>query len=291
MSSSTANTRWSANCYSTAECDGWNKGRWCAGTCSSIPSPSPAPTPTPSPADWELIWSDEFNACPNGRPDPANWGYEYGYKRNNEQQWYQADNAACVDGHLVITSRRERPAANPSFEYTASSLITKDKQEFGYGRYEMRGKIPIELGSWPAWWTLGLVDGLTWPNNGEVDIMEFYRGKVLANFLYANNQSKAVWNSRKIAVDDVWASEFHVWAMEWDESELKIILDNEVVNTQRVSSADGTGHANPYRDHKWYMLINQAIGGSSGGDPSGTAFPLKYEVDYVRFYQRKSSIV
>jgi hypothetical protein len=32
-------------------------------------------------------------------------------------------------------------------------------------------------------------------------------------------------------------------------------------------------------------LLNLAIGGNSGGDPSKTAFPARFEVDYVRVYQ------
>ena len=33
-------------------------------------------------------------------------------------------------------------------------------------------------------------------------------------------------------------------------------------------------------------LVNLAIG-ANGGDPSGTTFPITYEVDYVRVYQKK----
>jgi hypothetical protein len=34
-------------------------------------------------------------------------------------------------------------------------------------------------------------------------------------------------------------------------------------------------------------LLNLAIGGINGGTPSEEAFPLSYEVDYVRVYQNK----
>lgn len=40
---------------------------------------------------------------------------------------------------------------------------------------------------------------------------------------------------------------------------------------------DGFGH---------YILLNLAIGGN-GGDPSNSLFPMRYEVDYVRVYQKK----
>jgi beta-glucanase (GH16 family) len=34
------------------------------------------------------------------------------------------------------------------------------------------------------------------------------------------------------------------------------------------------------------MLLNLAIGGTAGGDPSETEFPARLEVDYVRVYQK-----
>jgi len=275
----------SANCYASGECDGWNWGEDCSGALQPIPSPSPSPPSPPSPpAKWKLIWSDEFDACPHGRPDPANWGYEHGYC-NHEQQWYQEDNAACVNGTLVITARREHPSEKPSFDYTSSSLISKGKKQFQFGRLEMRGKIPVDSGSWPAWWTLGANTSLGWPKNGEIDIMEYYRGNVLANFDYGDSQGRSVWNSHRTPVSQSWASEFHVWAMEWDANDIKLFLDGKMVNHESVASADGTGHANPWREFPVFMILNLAIGGQNGGDPSKTKFPLKYYVDYVRVYQ------
>jgi hypothetical protein len=46
---------------------------------------------------------------------------------------------------------------------------------------------------------------------------------------------------------------------------------------------DGSG-TNPFlKPH--YLLLNLAIGGTQGGDPSKTTFPMRFEVDYVRVYQ------
>merc|ERR1719330_1833358 len=76
----------------------------------------------------ELAWADEFNDCPNGLPDPANWGYELGYTRNHEHQWYQEGNAKCVDGNLVITARREDRDMEGWRGYTSSSLTSTGKR-------------------------------------------------------------------------------------------------------------------------------------------------------------------
>jgi len=32
------------------------------------------------------------------------------------------------------------------------------------------------------------------------------------------------------------------------------------------------------------MIVNQAIGGSAGGNPKKTKFPVKFEVDYVKVF-------
>ncbi|HEX2657432.1 MAG TPA: glycoside hydrolase family 16 protein, partial [Polyangia bacterium] len=153
----------------------------------------------------KLAWHDEFDA--DGAPASANWGYENGLVRNEEDQWYQAQNAAVAGGLLTITAKRETKA-NPNYKagstdwktsrqnaaYTSTSMTTSGKQSWQYGRFEMCAKIPISAGMWPAWWTLG-VSG-EWPSNGEIDIMEFYNGKILANVACGTSkQWTAKWDS------------------------------------------------------------------------------------------------
>ena len=57
-----------------------------------------------------------------------------------------------------------------------------------------------------------------------------------------------------------------------------------MVNTYAVSTAS-SANPNPYDNKKFYILVNLAIG-ANGGDPSGTTFPITYQVDYVRVYQK-----
>ncbi|MCB0655031.1 MAG: hypothetical protein KDC57_02785, partial [Saprospiraceae bacterium] len=42
------------------------------------------------PEGYQLVWSDEFDV--DGKPDTANWQFEHGYVRNEEDQWYQEEN-------------------------------------------------------------------------------------------------------------------------------------------------------------------------------------------------------
>jgi beta-glucanase (GH16 family) len=250
------------------------------------------------PAGYKLVWADEFET--EGKLDPKNWNYEKGFVRNNELQWYQSDNATVKDGLLIIEGRKER-VSNPSYkagssdwktsrqyaEYTSTSMTTSGLQMWQYGRLEMRGRIPTGPGMWPAWWTLG-VKG-EWPSNGEIDIMEYYNGKVLANIACGTSEQwTAKWDSATKSLSSLgagWADKFHVWRMDWDDQKIDLYLDDTLMNTATLSSmlnADGTS---PFKQ-KVYMILNLAIGGDNGGDPSGTTFPVKYEIDYVRVFQK-----
>lgn len=259
---------------------------------------------------YKLVWNDEFNN--EGQPDPKNWSYETGFARNEELQWYQQDNAFCKNGVLTITGRKEQ-IKNPEYdassndwrknreyaEYTSSSIKTESKKEFQYGRFEIRAKIPTARGSWPAIWTLG--KSMEWPSNGEIDIMEFYRIKdiphILANAAWgtdrqfnANWKSSATPFSHFLDKDPDWENKFHVWRMDWDEKYIRLYLDDELLNEVSLEETYNGSlgkKKNPFRQPH-YLLLNLAIGGMHGGTPDNAAFPLTYEIDYVRIYQKTS---
>lgn len=249
------------------------------------------------------VWADEFDKG----PDTANWRFEQGFVRNHEQQWYQADNAVCANGLLTIEARREhRPnplyvagstdwrRKEPFIEYTSSSLNTAGRHSWQYGRFEMRARIDTSMGLWPAWWTLGTTH--RWPSNGEIDIMEYYRKDLLANIAVGTAApNKAQWYTTKTPISAFpdhaqWASRFHTWRMDWDSAGISLYVDEQLLNHQSMrdlANRDSTGFF-PFRQPH-YMLINLAVGGDNGGDPnvSPTPFPKKYEIDWIRVYQKK----
>jgi beta-glucanase (GH16 family) len=259
------------------------------------------PTASP-PAEegYRLVWSDEFDK--EGVPDPAQWDYERGFVRNEELQWYQPQNARCEQGLLVIEARRER-IKNPRYDaasrrwqenrefadFTSASLITRELAKWQYGRFEMRGRLDVRPGLWPAWWTLG--ERGPWPACGEIDMLEYYRGMILANAAWLGRRGQTKWDDSRTPLADLggndWASDFHVWRMDWDESRIALYVDDRLLNeidlTQTVNA--GRDGGNPFRQPH-YMILNLAIGGMNGGDPGSTEFPAKFEVDYVRVFQK-----
>lgn len=249
---------------------------------------------------YQLVWADEFEKP--GVPNPANWTYEEGFVRNQEAQWYQPENAFCKDGMLIIEGRKEqKPSpmyvegskdwrkASKNIEYTSACLLTRGLQSWQYGRFEMRGRIDISKGLWPAFWTLGV--NREWPANGEIDIMEYYKGTLLANIASMGKDNKPKWFSTTKPVDSLggekWAMAFHVWRMDWDSESISLLVDGLLLNKVRLSALkneDGTDFQPFMQQH--YILLDLAMGGMNGGELGDTKFPNRMEVDYVRVYQK-----
>ena len=116
--------------------------------------------------------------------------------------------------------------------------------------------------------------------------MEYYRDTILANTAWGNGTWNTVRTPLKhfLDIDPAWSSKFHVWRMDWDEAYIRIYLDNELLNETDLSKTLNPDGTNPFHQPE-FLLLNLAIG-STGGDPSATKFPTRYEVDYVRVYQR-----
>jgi len=253
---------------------------------------------------YELIWSDEF--ATDGPPDPANWVFERGFVRNKELQWYQPENASCKGGCLFIEGRREKKR-NPNYEkgskswkqqrefaeYTSASVTTKGLHSWQYGRFEIKTRIRTEAGLWPAIWFVG-VEG-PWPDNGEIDLMEYYKGTILANAAWGTRKKwRPQWDTSKTPVesfnDPKWDEKFHIWRMDWNSDYIRLYLDDQLLNTIDLSKTvnpSDRGPKNPFHQPQ-SLILNLAIGGA-GGDPSKTDFPTQYEIEYVRIYRKKEN--
>jgi beta-glucanase (GH16 family) len=238
--------------------------------------------------EWQLTWSEEFDY--SGKPDPASWGYETGYVRNRELQYYtdQLQNAMVENGVCTIQAVLE-----DGDSITSASINTFGKYDFLYGRIEVRAKIPSALGSWPAIWMLGTnIPEIGWPDCGEIDIMEhvgYDPDKIHANVhTKSYNHVLGTNKGNHIEAGDPWA-DFHIYAVEWFEDHMDFFFDDSLYFSFRNDMA-GSHDTWPF-DKPHYLLINLAYGGSWGGKQGvdTSLLPLKYEIDYVRYYQQKNN--
>lgn len=254
------------------------------------------PPPATNDDAWQLVWSDEFDV--DGRPDPAKWSYDVGGHGwgNNELQFYTnavERNSRVVDGNLIIEAHKEQLGNNA---YTSARMVTKGKGDWTYGRFEIRAQLPSGRGTWPAIWMLASQDEYGdgyWPDNGEIDIMEHvgYDPDVIHATVhteaYNHMRGTQKGNGMRLATA---RSDFNVYALEWEENELRAYINGEEYFTfanERIANPNADYEEWPF-DKPFHLLLNIAVGGSWGGvqgvDPD--IWPQRMVVDYVRVYQR-----
>ena len=281
--------------------------------------------PLADPAYWKLQWSDEFDACPGGAPDPQKWAFEEGFVRNDELQFYTPDNARCVDGKLTITARYDpvgapvpeekqkcRVSKTPlerqgawcqewhkhhdadQIHYRSSSLMSRpeDTGMLSYGQYDARIRFDMQQGSWPAWWMTGVPAEGTyhWPQDGEIDILEYHRGELWMCSVYTDGESpEAIWagGNKKLDPNDEWVSRFHNVTLRWSEQYQDFFLDG--VHMQRIVLADLDEKAKPANPYSgagllpMIMRFDLAVPKEEAAT-SDTNWPIVMEVDYVRYF-------
>lgn len=242
---------------------------------------------------YTLVWSDEFDYT--GYPDSTKWQYAIGDGcpelcgwGNNELQYYtrrSLKNARVSDGKLTIELHAEHVDKK---NYSSAKLITRGMQEWKYGRFEIRAKLPESKGVWSAIWLLPADTTYgSWPASGEIDIMEnvgFAPDSVVSSIHTAShNYQNGTQSSGSLLIPDN-SSAFHTYTLDWQEDKLNFYVDDEQVLTYEKQLDD-------YRqwpfDQPMYLIMNIAYGGNWGGikgvDPE--KLPQKMEIDYVRVYQ------
>jgi beta-glucanase (GH16 family) len=240
-------------------------------------------------ADWELVWSDEFNY--NGLPDSSKWSYDVRDKWfNNELQYYtnaDTNNAIVHNGLLRIIALKN---TNTNHLYTSARLVTKNKGDWTNGKVEVRAQLPAGRGLWPAIWMLSTDNKYgEWPKSGEIDIMENVGFKPDSIFCSIHTESFnhviGTQKTKGIKINDPYTS-FHVYAIEWDQQKINFLLDDSLVFS---FSNSGNGYKEWPFDKRFHLLLNIAVGGDWGGQKGidENIFPATMLVDYVRVYQKE----
>jgi len=245
------------------------------------------------------VWSDEFSGQDGSAPDASKWTYDIGGSGwgNHELEYYtnRRENARIEDGKLVVTARQEAYTGpnGAKFNYTSARLKTQGLFSQAYGRFEARIKLPAGQGMWPAFWMVGENIGSDgWPKCGEIDIMENVGKEPGINHgsLHgpgSTNATSDLTATITLPAGQKLSGDFHVYAAEWEPGTVRFYLDANLYAT--FTSAHWPAGGAWVFDHRFFLILNVAVGGDWPGPPDGTtAFPQKMLVDYVRVYKRKT---
>jgi len=252
----------------------------------------------------DLVWSDEFET--NGAVNPDKWFHQtqiiipgVGWANDEEQHYTDRNaNSYAFSGFLNIVAKRESfNDQGLTKQFTSARL--NSKFAFTYGRVDVRAKLPIEDGTWPAIWLLGknifepgaywhnTFGEVGWPDCGEIDIMEhgifptedinFINSALHTPCCNGGNP-----NQGGAIVSDL-ENDYHVYSMNWSPDQITFLVDGVGYYTYNPSTKNASTW--PFFEDQ-YILLNIAMGGLAGTvDPSINISGVTMSIDYVRVYQ------
>ncbi len=234
-----------------------------------------------------LVWADEFDAPGTGNsPDTSKWSYQTGAGGwgNAEVQTYTTNlaNAYVENGCLNVSALKDG-----SGNWTSARLRTIDKGDWTYGYMEARIRLPAANGAWPAFWMLpsqSAYGDAAWPDNGEIDIMEYSPVVVGVNKVFATvhyGDSHLYSSLANVAVSSA-TTAFHRYGVAWDRDSITWYLDGVKQGDTYTRHGDWTVW--PF-NQDFHFLLNVAMGGNLGGIIDSGLTTATMEVDYVRVYQ------
>jgi beta-glucanase (GH16 family) len=220
--------------------------------------------------NFTLIFDDEFNGSTlNSRYWTPGWfGTGITPPVNSSQlAAYNSGNVSVRNGTLNLTLRKSPVTADGvRYPYTGALVDTDGKFSFTYGLVEWRAYIPAapkgKVADWPALWA----DGQTWPQDGELDVLEGLGGETATYFHSANNGggggsikgSHAGW---------------HNFGADWQPGKVTYYYDGKNVRTI----------SNGITGAPMYLIMADTIASSS---VFSAAYPVTMKISWVRVWKR-----
>jgi beta-glucanase (GH16 family) len=249
---------------------------------------------------YELVFCDDFKA---ETLDDDIWTKANQIRHGSSDVFYskREENVTVKDGKLVLTALPTPVGEGANFgymPYTSARLETKGKFDFTYGHIIVSAKTAPGLGTWPAIWMLPThnIYG-TWPDSGEIDIMEYYgkRPDLVSTAFHTskyNHMNTSIDQIARTTKVDQAASTFNTYELIWTPELLTWKINGVEVQTYRFKNRFETN--NPSYDVAWpfdqdfHLIINLGMGdagGSGAGEIDADALPTTFEIDYVKVYQ------
>ena len=228
------------------------------------------------------LFADEFDGPAGSAPDSSKWVVATARETMKDPTfWELPENVGqyrndrknvFLDGksNLVIKADKDGPT------YYAGKL--QGTYHGGVGHtWEARIKLDcLTPGCWPAWW-LGNDD------QGEIDIVEWYgNGSWPAATTVHAKANGSQWETHQITLDSGW----HTWRCGWDRTGMKFWQDYADGKDPYFTVSSDSMPDWPFNGAGYtvYPVLNLAVAGSGGGDPSSGKYPAQMLVDWVRVW-------
>lgn len=236
------------------------------------------------PQKWQLTWEENFNS---NNLDLTVWSKI----PRNTAEWgkYMSNYDSCYDfrdGKLILRGIKNTTLKGDTATYLTGGVYGKGKKAFGLGRIEIRAKLNGAKGAWPAFWMLP--QNGSWPNDGEIDIMERLNYDAIAyqtvhSYYTHTLKIKTPKQSGTIAINP---NDFNIYALEKYADSLVFYVNNVRNFSYPRINTDKEGQF-PFDKHDYYLLLDMQLGGSWVGAVDPKDIPVEMEIDWVKFYTKK----
>ncbi len=246
---------------------------------------------------WYLAWNDEFDS-PNGayaKPNATHWNTP----SRGSSAWarFITDNDSTSfvrDGYYHARCFVNDDRTEDDIAMLSGAIYSRNLYSFQYGRVEARLKTTRHTGNFPAFWMMPQDNSAGWPAAGEIDIFEQVNNQNIAYHTIHSNWSYTLGNKtnpKSSGNEAVNMDEWHVYALEWDEAQLRWYVDGQQVFSyaKKVADEDALSKGQWPFDKKFYLILNQSVGNGSWAASPDQSFTYETLFDYVRVYQIKKT--
>ena len=254
---------------------------------------------------YSLVWSDDFGTT---LLDESKWGLNT-FMLPSDDLEMRFDESALVVDNGTVTMGSGRIDQNNYFK--SADLNTMNTMNFKYGYLEMRAKVPYGAPGHASFWMKSAkIDN---PDcMGEIDIFEHFCSK--ANDYIQTGIHKWYDNGDHLLNSSVggyniggeaYAEDWHNYGLLWTPEKMEFSVDGYVYHTINIkgnqtfnvydngkwTANTTTSDSDAFHDYYYIILCNHIMtAGNTGGTvniaTSDTQFPINYEIDYVRVYQK-----
>lgn len=237
---------------------------------------------------YHLVFHDEFNLPDGSQPDSALWN-RAPRVQNLWAKWNSdfKDVVYIKNGKLVCRVVPNTVLPGDTAKMLAGAINTRNKFSFKYGRVEVKMRTNGKKGNFPAAWMRPENDGKPF-RYGEIDIVEYFGDEKIARQTIHSHRSvmlnkKDIPNEFKTNVED--RTKWHVYAIEWSDSEIKTFVDGKITGCYVKSSDEGLLSEGQWSfDRDFFLILNQSVGYGNWYTPNLHAV-YETEFDWVRVYQ------
>ena len=245
-------------------------------------------------ADYQLVFSDEFDLPDGSAPDPTKWSSCW-REGATWSRWISTvpEVAYIQDGALLCRAIPNPDRTKDRAPMLTGAMHTLNKFSFQYGKVEVRLRTNLHAGNFPAAWMMPQPPAKGWPRGGEVDIFESID---TVNRAYHTIHSHWTYNLGNKSNpqhgfnEEMTVAEWHVYELEWTEDLFTWTVDGKVVGSYaKLTDQEALDKGQWPYDHPFYIILNQSVGDGSWAAKADTTYIYNTYFDYVRVYQRKGN--